>query len=187
MQTCSICQEKLGFMNRFRYADGYICKQCYKKASRQFTETITNKRHDEIKELCAVEQKFQSDFEMTGRIGNYLLVDEKAKKICVLNNRLTKQQVSVPDFYNVEDIKKCEIICESDEALEELERKILRKEEGVVKGLKVRITFKDMRRPAEISFFDGVMRIKSYAFRQSFNFARRIVAELTRLQELCVE
>lgn len=187
MQTCDVCHEKLGFMNKFRYADGYICKQCYKKASRQFTETITDKSYAEIQALCAAEPKSLEDFEVTGRIGNYLLVDEKAKKICVLNNRMTKQQVSDPDFYNVEDIDKCEIMCEPNAGQEEIEKKICQKDEGVVKGLKVRITFKNMEKPAEISFFDGKMRIKSYAFRQSFSFAKRIVTELARLQKLCVE
>lgn len=187
MRTCDICHEKLGFMNKFRYADGYICKQCYKKASRQFTETITDKSYAQIQALCRETRKFNEGFEVTGRIGNYLLVDERNRKICVLNNRMTKQQVSEPDFYDIEDIEACEILCEPKISPEEIEQRISRKEEGTVKALKVKISFKDGGKPAEISFFEGVVRMKSFAFKQSFGFARRITEEVTKLQELCVE
>lgn len=67
----------------------------------------------------------------------------------------------------------------------EIERKILEREEGIVKALKVKITLKNVEEPMEISFFEGAVRIKSFAFRQSFGFAKRIVDEIGRLQELC--
>lgn len=187
MQTCDICHEKLGFMNKFRYADGCICKQCYKKASRQYTETITDKSYAQIQALCSETCDIAEGFEVTGRIGNYLLVDERNRKICVLNNRMTKQQVSDPDFYNIEDIKTCEILCEPRISPEEMEKKMLQKEEGMVKALRVKLSFKDARKPAEIFFFEGTVRMKSFAFKQSFGFARRITEEVTRLQALCVE
>lgn len=187
MQTCDICHGKLGFMNKFRYAEGCICKQCYKKASRQFTETITDKSYAQIRALCSGESKITEDFEVTGRIGNYLLVDERNRMICVLNNRMVKQQVSAPDFYHVEDIRTCEILCEPQISPEEIEKKLLQKEEGMIKALRVKISFKDARVPAEISFFEGAVRMKSFAFRQSFGFARRIMEEVVKLQELCVE
>lgn len=40
MKKCDVCGATLRMMGKFKYADGYICKECYKKASRQFTETI---------------------------------------------------------------------------------------------------------------------------------------------------
>ena len=43
MKTCDICHEPIGMFNKFRYTDGYICKKCYKKASRNYTETIAAK------------------------------------------------------------------------------------------------------------------------------------------------
>lgn len=187
MQTCDICHGKLGFMNKFRYADGCICKQCYKKASRQFTETITGKSYTEIQALCREAREITEGFEVTGRIGNYLLVDEKNRKICVLNNRMTKRQISDPDFYDIDDIKACEIFCEPKISPEEMEKKLLQKEEGTVKALKVKLFFKDEGKPAEISFFEGAVRMKSFAFKQSFGFAKRITEEAARLQGLCVE
>ena len=45
MRTCDVCQKTLGVFNKFRYADGYICKECYKKASNHFAETIVKKTY----------------------------------------------------------------------------------------------------------------------------------------------
>ena len=71
--------------------------------------------------------------------------------------------------------------------IEEIERKILERDERIVKALKVKITLKNANKPVEISFFEGAVRIKSFAFRQSFGFAKRIMDEINRLQELCTE
>ena len=43
MKTCDICDAPLGMFKKFRYAEGYICKACYEKASNHFTETIAKK------------------------------------------------------------------------------------------------------------------------------------------------
>lgn len=186
MRTCDICNTKLGFMNKFRYTDGYICKSCYKKASRQFTETINQKTFEEIKELCYSEDTINGqDFEITGKIGNYLLVDEKNSKICILSNRISNKKVATPSFYNVEEIKECRIICEPTISRNQLEEKILKREEEVINKLKVQISFKE--KPAiDILFIQTGARIKSYAFRQSFTFAKRIQEEITRLQKTLV-
>ena len=48
MRTCDVCQKTLGVFNKFRYTDGYICKDCYKKASNHFAETIVKKNLSEI-------------------------------------------------------------------------------------------------------------------------------------------
>ena len=40
MQTCDVCGNKLGILNKFKYSDGYICKECYKKASRKYMVLI---------------------------------------------------------------------------------------------------------------------------------------------------
>ena len=62
MKTCDICHEPIGMFNKFRYADGYICKACYKKASRNYTETITTKKLDELKALCSAKKEIEEDF-----------------------------------------------------------------------------------------------------------------------------
>lgn len=89
--SCDVCGAKLGIFGRFRYAGGYICKSCYQKASRHFSETVSQKSFQEVKELCEIDSGTAQiqDFEITGRIGNYVLLDEKNRKICILNNRMT--------------------------------------------------------------------------------------------------
>lgn len=184
MSTCDVCGSKLGVMSKFRYSGGYICKGCYKKASRQFTETITQKNLSEIRQLCKdsgnIEQ--EQNFEITGRIGNYLLVDEKNQKICILNNRITGKQVSEPEFYSVKDIKTCEISCIPEISKEELDKKVQQKEDGVVNSLKVCIRFCNELKPVEIILISSGARIKSYAFRQSYNFAKRIEEEVNKMR-----
>lgn len=185
MKKCDVCGATLRMMGKFKYTNGYICKECYKKASRQFTETITQKSLAEIKVLCEAERdeaEFDS-FEITGRIGNYLLVDEKHDKICIPNNRITNKQVSDPEFYDVRSIKKCEITFSPEMPFEELKAKTKRREEGTVKYLKVRLWFYDKPGKKEISLIANPVRMKSYAFRQSLNFAERIEAEILRLME----
>ncbi|MGI6501742.1 MAG: DUF4428 domain-containing protein [Anaerostipes sp.] len=183
MKTCDVCGNKIGLMNKFKYADGYICKECYRKASRQFTETIIQKDLAEIKELCNQELDVKSleNFEMTGRIGNYLLVDEKNHRICIPNNRMTNQKVDAPEFYDISNIKQCEIKIDPYMDLEELEKKVkIQRDESVMNYLTVQISTKDQK-TKNIQLIDKPVRIKSYAFRQSFNFAKRIKEEINRL------
>lgn len=54
MKTCDVCQKPLGVFNKFRYADGYICKECYKKASNHFAETI-------VKRICQRSKNYAKD------------------------------------------------------------------------------------------------------------------------------
>lgn len=180
MRTCDICHEPIGMFHKFRYADGYICKNCYKKASRNYTETIAAKTLDELKELCSHKGGAEEDFEVTGRIGNYILVDERNQKICILNNRMTAGQVSDPEFYEVKDIEECMLFCEPAMELDELEDKVKRRAEGNINTLKIAVRLKD-RKKKEIILISKPVRIKSYAFRQSFSFAKRIVDEIHRL------
>ena len=88
MRTCDVCQKTLGVFNKFRYADGYICKECYKKASNHFAETIVKKNLSEIKALCEKYEETQTDeFKITGKIGNFLLIDEENQKIFPVSSK----------------------------------------------------------------------------------------------------
>lgn len=182
MKICDVCQTPLGMLKKFKYADGYICKECYKKASRNFTEAITQKKLSEIKKLCHSEKGIDEKFEITGRIGNYLLVDEKNNKICILNNHMTARKVSTPDFYDIKNIIGCEIICHPTLTVEELEGKVEGKEDEIIDSLKLSISMKNKKKPVEIIMISNPVRTKSYVFRQVFHFAKRITKEIKRLQ-----
>ena len=182
MKTCDVCQKPLGVFNKFRYADGYICKECYKKASNHFAETIVNKHLSEIKELCERYEATQTDeFQITGKIGNFLLIDEIHQKICLPNNRMVKKEAALPEFYAIEDIEQCRIEVDPKQSIEALEHKAERREDGTVNYLKVKLWITGNKKLAEISLISNPVRIKSYAFRQSLQFARKIEQEINRL------
>lgn len=182
-KTCDVCGQELGLLKKFRYADGYICKACYAKASRQFTETIRNKSLLEIQTLCGAKRDEESfaNFKVTGKIGNYLLFDEVHQRLCVMNNRMTNRQVSDPEFYDVAELRSCRLNYEPQMPLEELEQKVNeQKTEETISFLKVELFLKNGKKK-EIRLLENPVRIKSFAFRQSFQFARRICAEIQRL------
>lgn len=182
MKTCDVCQKPLGVFNKFRYADGYICKECYKKASNHFAETIVKKNLSEIKELCERYEATQTDeFQITGKIGNFLLIDEIHQKICLPKNRMVKKEAALPEFYAIEDIEQCRIEVDPKQSIEALEHKAERREDGTVNYLKVKLWITGNKKLAEISLISNPVRIKSYAFRQSLQFARKIEQEINRL------
>lgn len=182
MKTCDVCQKPLGVFNKFRYADGYICKECYKKASNHFAETIVKKNLSEIKELCERYEATQTDeFQITGKIGNFLLIDEIHQKICLPNNRMVKKEAALPEFYAIENIEQCRIEVDPKQSIEALEHKAERREDGTVNYLKVKLWITGNKKLAEISLISNPVRIKSYAFRQSLQFARKIEQEINRL------
>ena len=182
MKTCDVCQKPLGVFNKFRYADGYICKECYKIASNHFAETIVKKNLSEIKELCERYEATQTDeFQITGKIGNFLLIDEIHQKICLPNNRMVKKEAALPEFYAIEDIEQCRIEVDPKQSIEALEHKAERREDGTVNYLKVKLWITGNKKLAEISLISNPVRIKSYAFRQSLQFARKIEQEINRL------
>lgn len=182
MKTCDVCQKPLGVFNKFRYADGYICKECYKKASNHFAETIVKKNLSEIKELCERYEATQTDeFQITGKIGNFLLIDEIHQKICLPNNRMVKKEAALPEFYAIEDIEQCRIEVDPKQSIEALEHKAERREDGTVNYLKVKLWITGNKKLAEIFLISNPVRIKSYAFRQSLQYARKIEQEINRL------
>lgn len=182
MKTCDVCQKPLGVFNKFRYADGYICKECYKKASNHFAETIVKKNLSDIKELCERYEATQTDeFQITGKIGNFLLIDEIHQKICLPNNRMVKKEAALPEFYAIEDIEQCRIEVDPKQSIEALEHKAERREDGTVNYLKVKLWITGNKKLVEISLISNPVRIKSYAFRQSLQFARKIEQEINRL------
>lgn len=150
MKTCDVCQKPLGVFNKFRYADGYICKECYKKASNHFAETIVKKNLSDIKELCERYEATQTDeFQITGKIGNFLLIDEIHQKICLPNNRMVKKEAALPEFYAIEDIEQCRIEVDPKQSIEALEHKAERREDGTVNYLKVKLWITGNKKLAE--------------------------------------
>lgn len=173
MKTCCVCGSQLGIM-KFKCVDGYICKSCYKKTSNNFTETIKHKTLSEIKQICEDNQTSHDEvFEITGKIGNYVLFDEKHQKICITNNRLTQQQAKKPEICSIQEIENCRIVTYPKYSINQLETMVNKRDETLIDSLKIVIDCRDHSK-MEILFTNSPMRIKSYAFRKVLNFAIRI-------------
>ena len=94
---------------------------------------------------------------------------------------MVKKEAALPEFYAIEDLERCKIEVEPKQSIDELEYKAERREEGTVNCLKVRLWITGKRDLTEITLISNPVRIKSYAFRQSLQFARKIEAEIKRL------
>lgn len=170
MKTCDICAAKLG-LRKFAYKSGYVCNDCYKFASHNYTETIRQKSHEEIKLLCkykSFDDKQASSFETSRKIGNYLLLDDKRGKICVLNNRLQNPD-GKPEFFSIEDISTIDFYSNPPYDINQLQNFVTEKNENVINQLSVIIHFGSNRR--EITFLKNPVRTNSFAFKRIFSFA----------------
>lgn len=94
---------------------------------------------------------------------------------------MVKKEAALPEFYAIEDIEQCRIEVDPKQSIEALEHKAERREDGTVNYLKVKLWITGNKKLAEISLISNPVRIKSYAFRQSLQFARKIEQEINRL------
>lgn len=183
-KICDICGEKLGFY-KFRYDEGVICKACYKKASKNFVETIRHKTYHEIKSLCEEEntQLEQLIFEKTGKVGNYILLDDKNKQLCIPHNRANESERKQVEFVLYEDINKIQLSCVPDITEEELSNWEKNKEKKVITSLEIFIYTKTRNDIRKIIMLSSPVRVNSFAFRRIFAFTKKILKILNEIQE----
>lgn len=96
---------------------------------------------------------------------------------------MTGKKIGGPEVYAAEEIVSCEICIEPEFTKEELERKVCHKEDGRIQSLKVCIWLLKEKQPVEIGLISSGARIKSYAFRHSYHFAKRIEEGVIRVLE----
>ena len=166
-------------MFRFRYRDGFICKDCYERASRTCTETVRWMGLAEIKKRCIAEkeQTVMEDFEMTGRIGNFILIDSNRNKLCIVHNRIRAKEYKKPEVVSLDRIRYCKICCASSLSWEEL-RSEEKPKEGCVASLGLELIMDSGEKSLYIQVLSSPVRIKSYAFRKSMGFMQQIVGYL---------
>lgn len=181
-KNCDVCRKKLGF-RKFRYSEGIVCPECYKKASKNFTETITKKSYQEIVELCEQDMSGQLDdveFEITAKIGNYILFDEKNKKICVPYNRAITKERKIPEVFCYEEIDHIEFISHPSASRQQLEEWRNQKEDKVIRQMEIVFYMNGKVNPIKISLLSSPVRIKSFAFHRTFRFAQKILDQVDR-------
>ena len=179
--NCDICGTKLGF-KKFKYDGGFICKDCYEKASRQYTQTIRHMTLEEIRPLCEVsEKKSGPDFETSRRVGNYLLFDDNHHRICVPNNRAVVRDYREPEFYLYKDIRGAEFDAGpglTSVKADQAEASILEKQK--IPYLNISIIGASGRVNGKVPVIGSPVRTKSFAYSQAFKFAQRAATALVK-------
>ena len=78
LRKCLLCHKKLGLV-KFKTADGYICKYCYRISSLDYTKTVTSMTLADLKQVVqqAPQEKMITDsanFMITRRMF-YLMIN----------------------------------------------------------------------------------------------------------------
>lgn len=186
MKACGACNRSLGLL-RFRYRDGFVCKDCYKAASRTYTETIRQLDSAELRARCNRKngQSDFDDFEITDRIGNFILIDGNRKKICIVNNRLQVKGYKKPEIISLADIRYCRVSCGSSFTWEELQ-KAEKMKGGHVTSLNLELFLNSSTDSQHIQVLSSPIRVKSFAFCKSLDFMKLIVEYLESNGVECV-
>lgn len=176
MKTCGVCNNRLGML-RFKYTGGCVCRTCYEAASNHCTETIREMCLEEIQQrisLYAEASKELTGFEVTNRIGNYLLIDDKNKRFCILHNRLGSKEYSHPEQFPIGDVKYCKVNCNLDLTQNGADGDNFN-ERSVITRLGIDIFFHSSSKVQHISILSTPVRRKSFAFKRSSAFMQAIV------------
>ena len=178
-KTCDICGGKTGFLNTFRCQDGAICKNCYKIVSGNFANTITRMTLMDLKRLYIKNAQpldmGEGGFKTTLKIGSFLLLDEKNRKFCILNNQKMTGKNTRPEIFPCEVLKSAGISASPTFTEEQLSSLAEKKDsETVIKKLSVRLELKGAG-VREITVIPTPVRTSSFAFRQGYKMAQEIL------------
>ncbi len=183
MKKCDICHTPLDFF-KFRFAEGVICKDCYKIASNNFTGIIYCKSFSEIAELCNVKEDNSlrnGEFEITSRIGNYILFDDKNRKFCLTNNRMVVKEAQKPEIFSYADVIKCEFFSNPSMPITVF-CKAYKNSGEIIKSISIYI-YLGSQEVKEIKVIASPVRIKSFAFKRSFTFVNGIMDKFSYIMK----
>lgn len=115
MKTCLICGTTVTFI-KFKCQSGYVCKKCYEIVSLNFSQTIKSKNREDL--FARYQQYFKQNagtsnetptFEITRRISQFLLFDDKQQLICLPNHsKYTKERLQ-PEIFPFSSIVECQL------------------------------------------------------------------------------
>ena len=173
-RTCDLCGSPLGIM-KFRYAEGHICRSCYEVVSSGCTSTIRQMKHDELETAYSERKRafaHMGEFRTTQRVGDFLLIDEERKLICLPNNRRGGGTVRQPEIIAWGDMRSIRLISNPSKEPNELKEVSKTNPNLVFSHLSIEIEA-DKDRSAVIVFFATPVRARSFAYRQSLGMALR--------------
>lgn len=177
-KTCDICGGKTGVFNSFRCQDGTICKNCYKIVSGNYAATITKLTLSELKRLYIQNAQplgiGEDGFETTRKIGSFLLLDDRNRKFCILNNQKLTHQSTRPEVFPYAALSGVRLISVPGYSAQQLSALAANKGSAVViKKLAVRLDLKDAG-SQEIVIIPTPVRTSTFAFRQGYKIAENI-------------
>lgn len=177
MKTCDRCGKNLGLI-KFRYSTGHICKDCYKAASRNFTETVREKSLEDISSIIENTSmgSLDEDFQVSAKIGNFLLIDKKREKFHIIDRKADSGKSRI---YRFSDVKHHEIITVPRLSSEELIHPTDNTNK-IIRSMSVKLTFNSAETPYEIIVVSTPMRLNSRAYKMSLDFVIRISAEFDK-------
>lgn len=177
-KICDICGGKIGF-HAFHCQDGMICKNCYRIVSGNYANTITKMTLVELKKRYIQNaqplEMGEDGFQITKKVGAFLLLDEKNRKFCVLNNQKMTGRNTRPEIYPYAALERAQLI--ADPQLSEEQLKTLaanRDSDTVVRKLTVCLWLKNGSR-REITVIPTPVRVSSFAFRQAYKVAEELL------------
>jgi hypothetical protein len=176
-KTCDQCGKSLGLI-KFRYFTGYICKDCYKAASRNFTETVREKSLEDISSIVvnASRISLDEDFKVSAKIGNFILIDKKRGKFHIIDRKADSGKSRT---YRFSDVIHHEVITVPKLSSEELNHPTDNTNK-IIRSMSVKLTFNSAGIKDEIIIVSTPMRINSRAFRMSYGFVERISSEFQK-------
>lgn len=184
-KSCDICGAKAGLFNAFRCQDGVVCKRCYRIVSNNYATTISGMtllelKKNYIKNAQPVDMG-EGGFQTTRKIGAFLLLDEKKRKFCILNNQKMTGENTRPEIYPYAVFESAQIISEPNFSAEQLSALAEDKSNSsVIRKLAVQLHLKGIG-TREIVIVPTPVRASSFAFRQAYKVAKEVFDCLTHL------
>lgn len=172
MKQCILCGKKLRF-KKFKTLDGMICPICYKKASRNYTQTVRKMNIGELTESILKEESKsflleQTDFQISRRINQFVLFDDSNGLVCFPNNSEFTTRSFSPEIYNFSDIEGARVIQQKE-----------KKDNKVVGSIMIQVEFSEKRMwDRKIILIKDKIDCKSQPYIQMERIAQKIVEEL---------
>lgn len=183
---CELCGKTIGF-KAFRCTDGKICKNCYEIVSNHFTDTITKATLTELKERYEENSRpldlGEDGFQISYKVGTFLLLDEKNKKFCVLSNRAVTGNYARPEIFSYEALEGYEFIVSPGMTMEEcLGLTSPRFQKQMIKDMRIRLKIRGTD-GKDLVLLPGTVKVGGPAYRQACKYAREIRQCIERLQQ----
>lgn len=183
-RICDICGGKIGF-KAFHCQDGAICKHCYQIVSNQFTTTITKSTLAELKKTYIKNAQpldmGEGGFQITRKVGSFLLLDETHRKFCLPSNRAITGQYAKPEIFRYEDLNSYKLLSDPKLPPEQLAVLAVDKHnKAVVKKLVVRLRLTNIG-VRDLVILPTPVRTSSFAFRRGYKAAEEVMASLDHI------